>query len=74
MSHLKKFCFRIDIDPDKGSKVLAFVCGESEVSGHNKGITLESTPRQLTPKELAGTLQAFLASQQGLLEGLITGE
>lgn len=72
--HLKKFCLRIDVEPGSGVKMVAFVCGQSEVSGHAKAVTLESTPRQLTPQELAGTLQSFLASQQGQLEGIIAGE
>ena len=67
MAQLKKFCLRIDADPVSGIKTLAFVCGESEVSGHRKAVTLESTARQLTPAELSGTLEAFLASQQGQL-------
>lgn len=68
MSHIKKFCLRIDVVPSTGEKVVAFVCGESEVDGHRKAVTLESTARQLTPSELSGTLQAFLASQQGQLD------
>jgi len=69
MSQLKKFCLRIDVEPSTGIKRVAFVCGQSEVSGHEKAVALESTPRQLSPTELAGTLQQFLASNQGLLEG-----
>jgi len=68
MSRLKKFCLRIDVMPDSGVKTIAFVCGESEVDGHRLAVTLESTPRQLTPSELSGTLQEFLASQQGQLD------
>jgi hypothetical protein len=69
MSQLKKFCLRIDVEPSTGVKRIAFVCGQSEVTGHRKAVALESTPRQLTPTELAGTLQEFLANNQGLLEG-----
>lgn len=68
MGQLKKVCLRIDIDPTSGSKVVSFVCGQSEMSGHAKAVTLESTPRALTPGELSGTLQQFIASQQSLLE------
>lgn len=68
MSQLKNFCLRIDVEPGTGKKTIAFVCGQSEASGHQKAVTLESTPRQLTPTELSGTLQQFLASLQGQLE------
>jgi hypothetical protein len=68
MSQLKKFWLRIDVEPLTGAKTVAFVCGQSEVSGHQSAVTLESTPRALTPAELTGTLQEFLASHQHLLE------
>jgi len=68
MSQLKKFCLRVDVMPSNGIKLISFVCGESETSGHSKAVTIESTPRQLTPNELSGTLQEFLANQQALLE------
>jgi hypothetical protein len=68
MAQLKKYCLRIDVQPSGAIKLLAFVAGESESDGHMRAVTLESTPRQLTPNELAGTLQEFLATQQGLLE------
>jgi|2_EtaG_2_1085320.scaffolds.fasta_scaffold130078_1 hypothetical protein len=68
MSHLNKFHLRIDVEPATDIKTIAFVCGESEVSGHRSAVTIESTPRQLTHGELYGTLQEFLATQQGLLE------
>lgn len=70
MGHLKKFCIRIDVDPTSGAKTIAFVCGQSEVDGHSKAVNLGATPRQLTPQELSGTLQSFLASQQGQLDAL----
>lgn len=68
MSELKKFYLRIDVAPPSGVKTIAFVCGTSETSGHQHAVTIESMPRQLTPAELSGTLQEFLASQQHLLE------
>lgn len=70
MSHLKKFCLRIDVDPVSGVKTIALVCGQLDADGFTRAVSIESTPRQLTPQELSGTLQSFLASQQGLLEGL----
>lgn len=72
MSSLKKYWLRIDIEPSTGKKMIAFVCGQSEVSGHDKAVTLESTPRSLTPSELSGTLQEFLTNQQHLLEARLT--
>jgi len=68
MTHLKNFCLRIDVEPSSGIKSISFVCGESEIDGHRKAVTLESTARQLTPTELSGTLLKFLSSQQGQLE------
>lgn len=68
MSQLKKFCLRIDVEPLTGARTIAFVCGQSEVAGHQSAVTLESTPRALTPLELTGTLQEFLTSHQHLLE------
>ena len=68
MSQLKKFYLRIDVEPTSGKKIIAFVCGTSETAGHQHAVTLESVPRQLTPAELSGTLQEFLANQQHLLE------
>jgi len=65
---LKNFCLRIDVDPPTGARTLAFVCGQSEVSGHQSAVTIESTPRALTPSELSGTLQEFLTTHQHLLE------
>lgn len=74
MSQLKKVCLRIDVDPITNAKMVAFVCGQSEMSGHEKALTLESTPRHLTPQELSGTLQQFLATQQALLEAKLLEE
>lgn len=74
MAHLKNLCLRIDINATTGAKVVAFVCGQSEAAGHSKAMTLESTPRALTPGELSGTLQEFLATQQSLLEAKLLEE
>lgn len=72
MGQLKNLCLRIDINPTTGAKTVSFVCGQSEMAGHQKAVTLESTPRALTPGELSGTLQQFLASQQALLEAKLS--
>ena len=74
MSQLKTYSLRIDVDLSAGTKRIAFVVGQSEVSGHDMGVSLESTPRQLSTAELATTLQGFLAGQQRQLEGKLLEE
>jgi hypothetical protein len=71
MSQLRHFKIRIDVDPSSDAQRIAFVCGQVQSSGQDEAVTLESTPRQLTPAELSGSLREFLVSCQHLLEGLI---